>query len=98
MWIAVFSYIGNYFWTHYFFKLLGAAYTMPAWKLNEASSACSNTASLPPTLTPHVPCAAREGTLSEDASAARAALGCMLLHAAACGSMEGRQHGCAYGS
>ncbi len=35
MWIAVFSYIGNYFWTHYFFKLLGAAYTMPSPKLND---------------------------------------------------------------
>jgi hypothetical protein len=35
VWIAVFSYIGNYFWTHYFFKLLGAAYTMPSPKLND---------------------------------------------------------------
>merc|ERR1711976_1122977 len=35
VWIAIFSYIGNYFWTHYFFKLLGAAYSFPAWNLNE---------------------------------------------------------------
>mmetsp|Transcript_6017 Transcript_6017/g.10866 ORF Transcript_6017/g.10866 Transcript_6017/m.10866 type:complete len:281 (-) Transcript_6017:216-1058(-) len=35
IWIAVFSFIGNYFWTHYFYKLLGASYTFPAWKLNE---------------------------------------------------------------
>ena len=27
--IAVFSFIGNWFWTHYFYELLGAAYTMP---------------------------------------------------------------------
>jgi hypothetical protein len=38
IWIAVFSFIGNYFWTHYFYKLLGASYTFPAWKLNEARS------------------------------------------------------------
>jgi len=35
IWIAIFSYIGNYFWTHYFYKLLGASYTFPAWNLNE---------------------------------------------------------------
>jgi cycloeucalenol cycloisomerase len=46
VWIAVFSYIGNYFWTHYFFKLLGAAYTMPAWKLNEASMGAHAAASI----------------------------------------------------
>lgn len=34
VWIAVFSYVGNYFWTHYFFKVLGAAYTMKAHRLN----------------------------------------------------------------
>jgi cycloeucalenol cycloisomerase len=27
--IATFSFIGNWFWTHYFYELLGAAYTMP---------------------------------------------------------------------
>lgn len=37
LWIAIFSFIGNYFWTHYFYRLLGAAYTFPAHRLNEAS-------------------------------------------------------------
>ncbi|GBF93808.1 cycloeucalenol cycloisomerase [Raphidocelis subcapitata] len=35
VWIAIFSFIGNYYWTHYFFNLLGAAYTMPSFKLNQ---------------------------------------------------------------
>lgn len=34
VWIAIFSFVGNYFWTHYFFALLGAAYTFPSWTLN----------------------------------------------------------------
>uniref|UniRef100_A0A1J3F2U5 Cycloeucalenol cycloisomerase n=1 Tax=Noccaea caerulescens TaxID=107243 RepID=A0A1J3F2U5_NOCCA len=34
LWIIIFSYVGNYFWTHYFFKVLGAAYTFPSWKMN----------------------------------------------------------------
>ncbi|KAJ8747963.1 hypothetical protein K2173_007850 [Erythroxylum novogranatense] len=29
-----FSYVGNYFWTHYFFSILGASYTFPSWKMN----------------------------------------------------------------
>lgn len=37
-WIAIYSFIGNYFWTHYFYKLLGAAYTFPAWNLNEVGA------------------------------------------------------------
>jgi cycloeucalenol cycloisomerase len=37
VWIAIFSHIGNYFWTHYFFNLLGAAYTFPAHVLNGVS-------------------------------------------------------------
>ena len=37
VWIAIFSYIGNYFWTHYFYKLLGASYTFPSWDLNEVA-------------------------------------------------------------
>jgi len=28
VWIAIFSYVGNYFWTHYFYKVLGAVYTI----------------------------------------------------------------------
>eukprot|EP00245_Coleochaete_scutata_P015328 TRINITY_DN6790_c0_g3_i2.p1 TRINITY_DN6790_c0_g3~~TRINITY_DN6790_c0_g3_i2.p1 ORF type:complete len:326 (-),score=16.31 TRINITY_DN6790_c0_g3_i2:47-1024(-) len=34
MWIFIFSFVGNYFWTHYFFVLLGARYTFPSWRLN----------------------------------------------------------------
>lgn len=33
-WIAVFSFVGNYFWTHYFYTLLGAEYTFKSWRLN----------------------------------------------------------------
>eukprot|EP00887_Chlorella_sp_A99_P005552 scaffold1.g5552.t1 len=36
LWIAIFSFIGNYFWTHYFYRLLGASYTFPAHNLNQA--------------------------------------------------------------
>ncbi|KAG7672170.1 hypothetical protein KSW81_005052 [Nannochloris sp. 'desiccata'] len=35
VWIAIFSFIGNYFWTHYFYSLLGAKYTFPAHRLND---------------------------------------------------------------
>ncbi|KAM1128847.1 hypothetical protein ACFX13_039446 [Malus domestica] len=28
------GYVGNYFWTHYFFTVLGASYTFPSWKMN----------------------------------------------------------------
>ena len=38
VWIAIFSFIGNYFWTHYFYELLGAEYTFPSWQLNKVSS------------------------------------------------------------
>eukprot|EP00249_Psilotum_nudum_P016133 c25671_g1_i8 orf=819-1652(+) len=34
LWIAIFSYVGNFFWTHYFFTVLGASYTFPSWKFN----------------------------------------------------------------
>ncbi|XP_031258667.1 cycloeucalenol cycloisomerase-like [Pistacia vera] len=34
LWIILFSYVGNYFWTHYFFTVLGASYTFPSWKMN----------------------------------------------------------------
>ena len=33
--MAVFSFIGNYFWTHYFYQVLGASYTMQTWDLNQ---------------------------------------------------------------
>lgn len=35
VWIAIFSFVGNYVWTHYFYVLLGAAYTFPSWQLNK---------------------------------------------------------------
>lgn len=34
LWTILFSYVGNYFWTHYFFTVLGASYTFPSWKMN----------------------------------------------------------------
>ncbi|XP_022137410.1 cycloeucalenol cycloisomerase isoform X2 [Momordica charantia] len=34
LWIIIFSYVGNYFWTHYFFTVLGASYTFPSWTMN----------------------------------------------------------------
>jgi hypothetical protein len=37
VWVAIFGFIGNYFWTHYFFNLLGAAYTLPSHRLNGVS-------------------------------------------------------------
>lgn len=39
VWIAIYSFVGNYFWSHYFYKLLGAAYTFPSWRLNDVSTA-----------------------------------------------------------
>jgi hypothetical protein len=39
VWIAIFSFIGNYFWTHYFYKLLGATYTFKAHRLNDVGRA-----------------------------------------------------------
>lgn len=41
VWIAVFGFIGNYFYTHYFFQLLGAAYTMPSHRLNDVRRSCA---------------------------------------------------------
>ncbi|XP_057730981.1 cycloeucalenol cycloisomerase isoform X2 [Arachis stenosperma] len=35
LWIVLFSYVGNYFWTHYFFTVLGASYTFPSWRMND---------------------------------------------------------------
>ena len=35
LWLAILSFIGNYFWTHYFYSLLGAAYTFKAHRLND---------------------------------------------------------------
>ena len=47
LWIAVFSFIGNYFWTHYFYQLLGASYTFPAHRLNDVSCARASCAEGP---------------------------------------------------
>lgn len=35
IWIAIFGFYGNYFWTHYFYQLLGAEYLFDSYKLNE---------------------------------------------------------------
>lgn len=34
VWLAVYSFIGNYWYTHYFYSVLRAKYTMPAHRLN----------------------------------------------------------------
>lgn len=34
LWLAVYSFIGNYWYTHYFYSVLRARYTMPAHRLN----------------------------------------------------------------
>jgi cycloeucalenol cycloisomerase len=34
LWIAIYSFIGNYFYTHYFYSVLKAEYSMPAHRLN----------------------------------------------------------------
>lgn len=34
-WIAIFGFVGNYLWTHYFYQVLGAAYTFKAHELNQ---------------------------------------------------------------
>lgn len=35
VWIAIFSFIGNYWYTHYFYTVLKARYTFPAHRLND---------------------------------------------------------------
>lgn len=37
IWIAIFSFIGNYFWTHYFYHVLGATYLFKSYELNKVS-------------------------------------------------------------
>jgi len=34
-WIFIFSFIGNYWYTHYFYSVLQAKYTFPSWRLND---------------------------------------------------------------
>jgi cycloeucalenol cycloisomerase len=35
VWLAIFSFIGNYWYTHYFYSVLRARYTFPSWRLND---------------------------------------------------------------
>lgn len=35
LWIAIFGFYGNYFWTHYFYELLGAEYLFDSYRLND---------------------------------------------------------------
>lgn len=35
LWLAVYSFIGNYWYTHYFYSVLRASYTFPSWRLND---------------------------------------------------------------
>ena len=35
VWIAIFSFIGNFWYTHYFYSVLKAKYTMPSHRLND---------------------------------------------------------------
>lgn len=35
VWIAILTYVGNFYWTHYFYNLLGAKYTFDAHRLND---------------------------------------------------------------
>ena len=35
VWIAIFSFVGNYVWTHYFYSVLKAKYTFDAHRLND---------------------------------------------------------------
>jgi hypothetical protein len=34
-WIAIFSFVGNYWYTHYFYRVLKADYTFDAHRLND---------------------------------------------------------------
>lgn len=34
MWLGIFGFVGNYWFTHYFYCVLKAQYTMPSWDLN----------------------------------------------------------------
>uniref|UniRef100_A0A7S2V4D0 Cycloeucalenol cycloisomerase n=1 Tax=Fibrocapsa japonica TaxID=94617 RepID=A0A7S2V4D0_9STRA len=35
VWLAIYSFIGNYWYTHYFYSVLKASYTFPSWRLND---------------------------------------------------------------
>ncbi len=40
VWITIFSFYGNYFWTHYFYQLLGARYLFDAHRFNDVPVVC----------------------------------------------------------
>ena len=40
VWIGIFSFYGNYFWTHYFYQLLGARYLFDAHRFNDVPIVC----------------------------------------------------------
>eukprot|EP00871_Galdieria_phlegrea_P005481 jgi/Galph1/5934/GphlegSOOS_G4639.1 len=40
VWNLIFGYIGNYFWTHYFYQLLGAHYTFDSYCWNDVPIPC----------------------------------------------------------
>lgn len=35
LWISIFGFYGNYFWTHYFYQLLGAQYLFDSYRFND---------------------------------------------------------------
>ncbi|PXF42560.1 Cycloeucalenol cycloisomerase [Gracilariopsis chorda] len=40
IWIAIFGFYGNYFWTHYFYQLLGAKYLFDSYRINDVPVVC----------------------------------------------------------
>lgn len=40
VWLGIFSFYGNYFWTHYFYHLLGARYLFDAHRVNDVPVVC----------------------------------------------------------
>jgi cycloeucalenol cycloisomerase len=40
VWISIFSFYGNYFWTHYFYTVLGASYLFDSYMFNNVPIVC----------------------------------------------------------
>mmetsp|Transcript_5835 Transcript_5835/g.10324 ORF Transcript_5835/g.10324 Transcript_5835/m.10324 type:complete len:289 (-) Transcript_5835:3928-4794(-) len=40
VWNAIFGFVGNYLWTHYFYTVLGASYTFDSYQLNQVPLPC----------------------------------------------------------
>lgn len=40
LWIAIFGFYGNYFWTHYFYEMLGAEYLFDSYRFNDVPVIC----------------------------------------------------------